>query len=100
MASENYTMKIVSGSFHQGDAEKFLESAGLQCGINCIISTCFSLVKKISSWNPNDLDYILETGDQYFKNHGYTRYLALDELPIVVNIGIIFERTVLIIIYI
>ena len=39
--SENYTvMKIVSGSFHQGNVEKFQESAGLQCGINCMTATC------------------------------------------------------------
>jgi|AJXC01.1.fsa_nt_gi hypothetical protein len=84
--------KIISGSFHQGDVEKFLESAGLQCAINCIISTCFSLVKKISVWNPNDLDYILETGDKYFKSHGYVQYLALDELPLIVDIaGLYFQ---------
>ena len=90
--SENYTvMKIVPGSFHQGDP-KFHESAGLQCGINCIVSTCFSVAKKISSWNQSDLDYILETGNEYFKNNGYTQYLALDELPIVVDIdGYVFN---------
>ena len=70
--SEKYSiMKIVSGSFHQGDV-KFHESAGLQCGINCIVSTCFSVVKKVSLWNQSDLDYVLETGNEYFKNNGYT----------------------------
>ena len=86
--SENYSiMKIVSGSFHQGNADKFHESAGLQCGINCLVSTCFSIVKKISSWSANDLDYILETGDQCFNNLGYSQYLALDELPNVIRIN-------------
>ena len=67
--SENFSiMKIVSGSFHQGDV-KFNESAGLQCGINCIVSTCFSVVKKVSSWNQSDLDYILETDNEYFENN-------------------------------
>ena len=37
--AENYTiMKIVSGTFHQGDSEKFHELAGLQCGVNFIVS--------------------------------------------------------------
>ena len=85
-------MKIVSGSFHQGNVDKFYESAGLQCGINCIVSTCFSIVKKISSWSGSDMDYILETGDQCFKYLGYSQYLALDELPSVIHInGYVFN---------
>ena len=39
-------IKITPGSFHQGNVEKFFETAGLQCGINSIVSMCFTMVKK------------------------------------------------------
>ena len=56
-------IKVTPGSFHQGNVQKFFETAGLQCGINSIVSICFSNVKKISSWNTGDMDFLLETGN-------------------------------------
>ena len=74
-------LKVTSGSFHQGNVKKFFETAGLQCGINSMVSICFTVAKKISSWNTSDMDYILETGNECFKKLGYSVYLTLDELP-------------------
>ena len=78
-------MKIIAGNFHQAN-EKFGETAGLQCGINCITAACFTLIKKISSWNEVDLDFILDNGNTCFRNLGHSEYLALDQLPDVIRI--------------
>ena len=36
-------IKVTPGSFHQGNVEKFFETAGLQCGINSLVSICFTM---------------------------------------------------------
>ena len=88
LAEPTYNViKVIPGTFHQGNVQKFFETAGLQCGINSIVSICFSMIKKISSWNTDDMDYILETGNECFKKLGYSDYLALDELPSIIHIN-------------
>ena len=79
-------IKVIAGSFHQGNVNKFCETAGSQCGINSIVSICFSMIKKISTWNTGDMDYLLETGNECFKKLGYSVYLSLDELPNIIHI--------------
>ena len=93
MNSHNYVIdKLVSGSFHQGDPFKFGISAGLQCAINCAAAICFSAAKQISRWDQDDLDYILETGNDIYCDNGYSRYLALDEIPDACNLrGFVFN---------
>ena len=66
---------------------RFGISAGLQCAIYCAVSSCYSAVKQISRWDQSDLDYILETGNNLYCANGYSRYLALDEIPSICNLG-------------
>lgn len=78
-------IKSTSGSFHQGD-QKFGSTAGIQCMCNSLLSICWSAIKRISSWKSFDLDYVLECGDDNFKNVKIYRPLSVEELPSVVNI--------------
>ena len=43
-------------------------------------------IKNINTWKPFDLDYILEQGDRVFKDVDVNQALAVDELPLNINI--------------
>ena len=77
--------KIIFASTNQGDF-KYGETAGFQCACNALISACWSLCKKPSFWNKQDLDTILDKGDHLIKVLGYDRSLFVDELPSNVSI--------------
>ena len=66
----NYAIKKVEqASHHQGNSE-FGESAGMQCTSNAYFAIIFSPMKSIDIWKTFDLDYILEQGDNIFKQVG------------------------------
>ena len=68
--SWNYAIKkVVQASHHQGNSE-FGESAGMQCTSNAYFAIIFSAMKSIDIWKTFDLDYILEQGDNIFKQVG------------------------------
>ena len=77
--------KAVLGSFHEGN-QMFGETAGIQCTSNAFLAICFSAVKNVSVWKPFDLDYILYHGDNLMKSLEAFQPLAVDELPLSVNI--------------
>ena len=70
-------IKSVQGDFHQAD-QKFGNTGGNQCGINCLVAICFSTIKKISSWNNVHLNFVLENGDTVYENEGYTGHITLN----------------------
>ena len=76
----NYAIKkLVQASHHQGNS-KFEESAWMQCTNNAYFAI-FSAIKSIEIWKTFDLDYILEQGENIFKQVGVYQPLTVDELP-------------------
>ena len=59
-------LKVVRGSFHQGN-ERFGESAGKQCTCCSLFSIAFTKVKSLGYLDSNDIDFVVENGDQIYK---------------------------------
>ena len=59
----------------------------MQCTCNSLFAICYSTVKRVSVWKSWDLDYILESGNDIFKNINIFRPLSVDELPNTLTIG-------------
>ena len=77
----NYAIKkLVQASHHEGNS-KFEESAGMQCTNNAYFAVIFSTIKSIEILKTFDLDYILEQGENIFKQVGVYQPLTVDELP-------------------
>ena len=64
----------------QGDP-KFGISAGSQCTCCALVSVSFSLVKSPGKWIFSDLDFIVDKGDEVYRNVNKEGYLMFDELP-------------------
>ncbi|XP_057302950.1 uncharacterized protein LOC130637935 [Hydractinia symbiolongicarpus] len=74
-------LKTIQGSFHQGDV-RLGTFTGTQCMCNSLFAIVWSALKKVSFWNPGDLDHILSEGTKWYTNLGYTnQYLSASELP-------------------
>ena len=97
-----YFISNIQGTLHQGNA-KFGESAGKQCACIALYSACFSTLKNVSRWTPNNLDSLVEQGDSLFKKLGKNRFLEPTDLPehvrisdIIVNAEkVFFEQNIL-----
>ena len=84
-------IRLVQGSFNQGNVALLRETAGRQCACNALFSICWSVVRDICNWKSNDLGYALVEGDKFYKSLKCRDYLNVDQLPRQVKI---FERTV------
>ena len=60
-------IRLVKGSFIQGNVALSGEIAGRQCACNALLSICCSVVHDICSWKLVDIDYILVEGDKFDK---------------------------------
>ena len=77
-----HAMKVLLGSFNQGDVVRFGETAGTQCACNSLLAICWASIKRVSLWKTWDLDNVLDLGDILYKNiGGIQRSLSLEELP-------------------
>uniref|UniRef100_A0A7M5UVQ2 Uncharacterized protein n=1 Tax=Clytia hemisphaerica TaxID=252671 RepID=A0A7M5UVQ2_9CNID len=72
--------KIVQGNFNQAH-EMFGVSADKQSATNSLFSICWTKVRKINIWKDFDLDFILHSGDEIFKDTSLNRSLTIDEIP-------------------
>ena len=82
-----YTIRnCVQARFSQGDP-RFGDTRGIQCTCISLYGICFSAFKNISRWMQNDLDCILEKGDQLFKAQRTHSYLSCPQLPRQIKIG-------------
>ena len=77
--------KSVLGTFHQGDL-KYGDTAGVQCMCNALFSLCWAKVKKVSLWKSFDLDYVLDRGDEVYKQLNKKGFLLILDLPSVVAV--------------
>ena len=76
---------MVQGNYHQGN-KKDGETAGIQCTSNTYFAICYSVNKNVSDWVAFDLDYILDKGDFLMKSLGISHVLAVDKLPLFLNV--------------
>ena len=79
-------MKNVKASCHQGHI-KFGHSAGMQCACNSLFAICFTTVKPVALWTTINLDFILDNGDQIYKELNVTGPLSSQELPTTLHSG-------------
>lgn len=81
-----FHLKTVSGSFHQGHP-RFGSTSGVQCTMNCLVSICWSSIKRACYWKSSDLDYILEQGNMIFSDLGFTSPIEVDDIPSEISIS-------------
>ena len=79
LALTHNIQKTFQGSFHQAHP-KFGETSGIQCVCNYLFSIFWSY-KACFIWKSWDLDYVLEYGDDLFKDVNSLRPLSIEELP-------------------
>ncbi|XP_057309679.1 uncharacterized protein LOC130647739 [Hydractinia symbiolongicarpus] len=81
-----YTIiKCTKGSFHQGH-EKFSYTRGIQCTCISLYASLFSFFKHVSRWTKNDINCVLEKGDNLYKLQNTTQFLTCTELPRTVSL--------------
>ena len=77
--------KILQGSCHQGHP-KFGRSAGKQCVMNSLASLMYSKIKPTNDWNINDMNLVLNTGNELYQfltssSTMHDDYLLISEIP-------------------
>ncbi|XP_057310977.1 uncharacterized protein LOC130648873 isoform X2 [Hydractinia symbiolongicarpus] len=81
-----YTIiKCTKGSFYQGH-EKFSYTRGIQCTCISLYASLFSFFKHVSRWTKNDINCVLEKGDNLYKLQNTTQFLTCTELPRTVSL--------------
>ena len=73
------------GSFHQGD-NRFGATAGVQCACNSLLALCWSKIYDCRIWRKDDLDHVLNEGDQLYKSLNTIDLLSVDDLPYTVEL--------------
>ena len=56
--SKHYDRSVLHDTYQGG--VKFSETAGFQCMYNSCFAICFSLIKKVSLWDSNDVNFIAD----------------------------------------
>ena len=51
-----------------------------------LFSICFTIVKQPGRWDNNDLEFILERGENLYKNENWNFNLSLEDLPKIISI--------------
>ena len=80
-------MKLVRGSYHQGNALIFGNNAGYQCTAIALAALIFSSLFPVSEWRTHDADQILLYGNSLYSNvihesyQGNPWFLMASELP-------------------
>ena len=77
--------RVVAGSFHQGN-EKFGNLAGRQCCAILFYGLAFITIKDVKHWTRDTLDNIVEHGTLLYDKIGKYKFLAVEDLPNVVEI--------------
>ena len=86
--------KVGLGSFRQGDT-RFGATAVVQCACNSLLVLCCSKIRDCRIWQKDDLDHVLNEGNQFYKSLNTINLLSVDDLPhtaklFKMEIGIIF----------
>ena len=76
-----YNIKlVVLGSFHLSD-NRFGATAGVQCACNSLLALCWSKNCNCRIWQKDDLDHVLNEGDQFSKSLNTINLVSVDDLP-------------------
>ena len=67
------------GSFHQGDT-RFGATVGVQCTSNSLLALCWSKIRDCIIWRKDDLDHVLNEGDQLYKSLSTIDLLLVKDL--------------------
>ena len=78
-------VKILQGSCHQGHPQ-FGRSAGKQCVMNSLASLMFSKIKPTNDWDINDMNLVLNTGNELYQfltrsSTMHDDYILISEIP-------------------
>ena len=68
------------GSFHEGGT-RFGATAGAQCAFNSSLALCWSNIHDCRIWQKDDLNHVLNEGDQLYKSLNTINLLSVDDLP-------------------
>lgn len=82
---------VAQGDIHQGSAFFSAKWRGWQCTINATITLAYSVLKKIELWTGSDLNLILFSGDNLYKELKVELthpYLMVTDLPRYFILGI------------
>ena len=82
--TDNYVLKVVKGSFHQGSTSVFgINSVGCQCVPNCIIAVIYTNIVPLQRWTTESLDNILHSGDYLYntttKKHDFLQVNEIEK---------------------
>ena len=72
--------KAISGSFDQSHP-KFGINRGKQCASIALYSVAFSSIKRVERWTKENLDSLLEFGNDFYTSLNIPRYLGSEDLP-------------------
>ena len=81
--SKNYNRSVLNDTY-QGSV-KFSEKAGFQCIYNSFFTICFSLIKRVSLWKSNDINFVAD--QSHLSSLAGTEPFTVDDLPsfVVIN---------------
>lgn len=79
-------MLVLRGDYHQGSEWFSPGSRGRQCVPICIVFLAMLKIRCLNSWSKNHLHFILQAGDEMYKNIASVKclpsnYLLLTDLP-------------------
>ena len=77
----------IDGCFHQGNVEKFEDTAERQCTCMALFAIAYASFKSSGIWKKCDLDVILMNRDQLYKGLDRTDYVSVTDLPETLQVG-------------
>ena len=87
MGDEYVLVNSIQGSFHQGNVEKFWDTARRQCTCMALFAIVYVSFKRLGIWKKCDLDVILMNGDQLYRSLDRTDYLSVTYFPETFQVG-------------
>ena len=66
-------------TFHRGDT-RFGATAGVQCACNSLLALRWSKIRDCRIWRKDDLDHVLNEGDQLYKSLSTIDLLLVEDL--------------------
>ena len=74
--SKHYNRSVLDDTYQGG--VKFSETAGFQCIYNSFFAICFSLIKIVSLWKSNDINFIAD--QRHLSSLAGTEPFTVDDL--------------------
>ena len=87
MGDEYILVNSIQGSFHQGNVEKFGDTAGRQYTCMALFAIAYASFKRLGILQKCDLDVILMNGVQLCKSLDRTDYLSVIDLSQTFQVG-------------